>query len=168
MNPARKTTAPPFHLTAWLLLVLPVFMLVSAHPAASEIRRLKGQTVYVPVYSHIFHGDRELPSYLTVTLSLRNTDRTHSLTVVSIDYLDTDGKRLRRCLEKEVEVSPMASTSYVVKESDKYGGAGASFLVVWKSEERITEPIIETVMIGVSTQQGISFTSRGEAIEETL
>ena len=34
----------------------------------------RGQAVYVPAYSHIYIGDREHPFYLTVTLSIRNTD----------------------------------------------------------------------------------------------
>jgi hypothetical protein len=168
MNPAPNKTLPLLAWSPLLALILTGFMLISANPAPSEIRRLKGQTVYVPAYSHIYHGDREQPFYLTVTLSIRNIDPGHPLTIVSITYLDSDGKLLRRYLEEEVKLPAMASTQYVVKESDKAGGAGASFLVVWKSEERIREPIIETVMIGSSTQQGISFTSRGEAIEEVL
>ena len=38
-----------------------------------------GQSVYVPVYSHIYHGDHgdlERQFYLTATLSIRNTKRT--------------------------------------------------------------------------------------------
>ncbi|MGQ9655906.1 MAG: DUF3124 domain-containing protein, partial [Thermodesulfobacteriota bacterium] len=37
-------------------------------------RLLRGQTLYVPVYSHVFAGDRESPFYLAATLSVRNTD----------------------------------------------------------------------------------------------
>jgi hypothetical protein len=133
---------------------------------ASETRLSKGQTVYVPVYSHIYHGDREQPLYLTVTLTFRNTDPVHTITLVSVDYFDSDGKLLKRHLEKELKVSPMASKEYLVKESDKAGGAGASFVVVWRSEEKVSEPIIETIMIGTSAQQGISFGSRGQAIRE--
>ena len=155
-----------YHL-AFFMVMTAIFVLTSASPASSEIRRLKGQTVYVPAYSHVYHGDREKPFYLAVTLSIRNTDPKHPLTVVSIDYFDTEGKLLNKYLEKETEIPPMASTSYVIKESDKAGGAGASFRVVWKSAERVCEPIIETVMIGTSALQGISFTSRGQAIEET-
>jgi hypothetical protein len=54
----------------------------------------------------------------------------------------------------------------VVHESDKSGGSGASFLVEWESEKPVSPPIIETVMIGAQTQQGISFTSRGQVIKE--
>lgn len=141
-------------------------VLAYANPAASEVRLFKGQSVYVPAYSHIYHGDREQPFYLTVTLSIRNTDPAHSITVVSVEYYDTDGKPVRSCLEGEKKLGAMASTSFVVKESDKSGGSGASFIIKWKSDTKVTEPIIETVMISTSTQQGISFTSRGRSISD--
>lgn len=146
--------------------ILLMFMLIFPHSAASEIKLLRGQTVYVPAYSHIYHGDRERLFYLTVTLSIRNTDRVHPITIVSIDYFDSDGKLLRKYLEHEVKLGAMATVEHVVRESDKAGGSGANFIVVWKSDEKVNQPIIETIMIGTSTQQGISFTSRGQAIEE--
>lgn len=55
----------------------------------------------------------------------------------------------------------MASTRYVVKESDSRGGPGASFIVNWKADHSVNPPIIESVMIGTQGQQGLSFTSRG-------
>ncbi len=151
----------------FLFQVLPcLLVLILAGPAASGIRLLKGQTVYVPAYSHIYHGDREVPFYLTVTLSIRNTDPSQSITLVSVDYYDTDGKLIKSYMDKEVKLGPMASTRYVVQESDKSGGSGANFVVRWKSDSKVTEPIMESVMISTSTQQGISFTSRGQAIRE--
>lgn len=142
------------------------FILLAAVPAASQSRLLKGQTIYVPAYSHIYHGDRQQPFQLAVTLSVRNTDPVHAITLVSIDYFDSDGKMLKRYLEKEVKLSGMASAEFIVKESDRTGGLGANFVVVWKSQEKVSEPIAETVMIGTMSQQGISFTSRGRAIKE--
>lgn len=151
-----------------ILLALATFLLgaVGPGPALSQIRLLKGQTVYVPAYSHIYYGDRELPFYLAVTLSIRNTDPDRSITITAVDYYDSDGKLLQSYLNQEVKLGPMASTRYVVKESDKSGGSGANFVVRWKSEEKVTEPVMETVMISTNTQQGISFTSRGRAIKE--
>jgi hypothetical protein len=143
-------------------------MMGIAHPAASKVILLKGQTVYVPAYSHIYHGDREHPFYLTVTLSIRNTDPSNPIAISSVDYYDSDGKLLKRYVENEAKLGPMASTRYVVQESDKSGGSGANFVVKWKSDAKVTEPILEAIMISTSTQQGISFTSRGQAIEETL
>lgn len=137
-----------------------------AGPVSSEVRLLKGQTVYVPAYSHIYHGDREQPFLLTVTLSIRNTDSDHPIIITAVDYYDSDGRLLKSYLDKEVKLQGMASIRYVVKESDKAGGSGANFIVRWRSEARVSEPVMETVMISASSQQGISFTSRGQAIKE--
>lgn len=141
-------------------------LLVFAGPVHSDVKRVRGQTVYVPAYSHIYHGDRKAPFYLTVTVSIRNTDIVHPIKILSVEYFDTDGKLLKKYLEKEVTLRPLGSVEFVVKESEKAGGAGANFLVKWESEKAVTEPIIESIMISTATQQGISFTSRGQAIEE--
>jgi hypothetical protein len=60
----------------------------------------------------------------------------------------------------------MASTRYVVPEKDKAGGSGANFIVKWNGENLVSPPVIETIMISTRMQQGISFTSRGQVIEE--
>jgi hypothetical protein len=65
-----------------------------------------------------------------------------------------------------VTLEKMSATRFVVHESDKTGGSGASFLVEWETAKSVSPPIIETVMIGAQTQQGISFTSRGQVIKE--
>ncbi len=134
--------------------------------ARCEVRMVKGQTIYVPAYSHIYHGDKERPFDLAVTLSIRNTDPVHAIDLVTVDYFDTEGKKVRSYLESELKLGPMVSTRYVVPESDSSGGSGANFIVRWKSSEKVSEPIAETVMISTRTQQGISFTSRGQVVRE--
>ncbi len=125
----------------------------------------KGQLVYVPVYSHVYHGDLEKKILLTCMVSIRNTDPNRPITIVSADYHDSDGKLIGSYLPKPVTLNPMASTRFIVKESDAKGGSGADFLIRWKAESDVNEPIMEGVMIGTSGQQGISFTSRGKAIK---
>jgi len=125
----------------------------------------KGQTVYIPVYSHIYQGDRESPVYLAVTLSIRNVDPKSPITVLYADYHDSKGSLLKQYQEGPVQVPPSGSIRYVVAESDKAGGSGAFFRVAWQSETPVNAPILESVMIGTKSQQGISFTSRGQVIE---
>ena len=96
-----------------------------ARPAVADMRFLKGQTVYVPVYSHIYSGDREQPFYLAATLSIRNTDLTHVIKLTAVDYYDSDGKFLKHYLDKAFALNAMATKRYVVPESDKSGGSGA-------------------------------------------
>lgn len=125
-----------------------------------------GQTVYVPVYSHIYSGDREHPFYLAATLGIRNTDPKRSITILSVDCYDSTGKLLKPYLTKPISLNPLATTRYIIKESDKVGGSGAKFLVKWKSDVKVNAPIIESIMIGTKTQQGISFISRGRVVHE--
>lgn len=138
----------------------------AAGAANPEITISTGQSVYVPVYSHIYGYDREQQFLLTVTLSIRNLDMSDSITVYAVDYYDSNGKFLRSFIDKTVAVPPMASVRYIVDESDKSGGSGAKFIVRWKSLKEVNAPIIEGIMIGTRLQQGISFTSRGQAIRE--
>lgn len=127
--------------------------------------RVSGQVVYVPVYSHIFIDDREFPFLLAVTILVRNTDPQHSIQVWSADYHNSDGKFLRSFLPQPVRLPPLATAHFIVAESDEAGGAGASVIVTWKSPVPVNPPIIESVMIGTRSQQGISFTSRGQVLE---
>ena len=149
---------------ALLLLAGPV------RPAAAEVLgRWLGQTVYVPVYSHIFADDRyrDRPFLLTATLSVRNTDPERPFTLQRVDYYDSEGALLQRYLEAPVTLAPLASTHYIVPESEAKGGAGAKFLIEWQAPAAVSEPIIEAVMIGTKLQQGISFISTGRAIKTT-
>ena len=149
----------------WMLFVA-AFFCGPIPPVQAAMRLFTGQTVYVPVYSHIYSGDREQPFYLAATLSIRNTDRKHGITVAAVDYYDSQGKFLKHYLEKPLILDAMATRRYVVPESDKSGGSGAKFIVIWQSDQPESEPLIESVMISTKTQQGISFTSRGQVLEE--
>ena len=127
----------------------------------------QGQKVYVPIYSHIYSGDKENPFLLTAILSVRNIDPVHGITLTAVDYYDSDGTLLRRYLQKPVEIGALASIRYVVAESDKKGGSGAKFIVEWRAASKVNPPILEGVMIGTKMQQGISFVSRGQVIYDT-
>ena len=51
-----------------------------------------GQMIYVPAYSHIYSGNREVPFLLAVTLSIRNIDINHPITIQSVDYYGNRGE----------------------------------------------------------------------------
>jgi hypothetical protein len=161
-------------LTRTILLPLPSVLLVLAlltlpaisRGATADIRLAKGQTVYVPVYSNVFSGPKIRPFQLAATLSIRNTDPATPFRLKAIDYYDTNGKLLRHFLEKPLLLGPMASTSVHIEEKDDRGGFGANFIVRWDADRSINAPIIETVMIGATSGQGISFVSPGQEIRE--
>jgi len=116
-----------------LLLLAALLGPESCWAASSGARLSKGQTVYVPVYSNVFTGPRKLPFQLATTLSLRNTDLSASIQVTAIDYYDTNGKLVRRYLEKPLVLGPLASSFVHIEEKDVSGGFGANFIVRWSA-----------------------------------
>ena len=125
-----------------------------------------GQTLYVPLYSHVYQGLRDRPFDLSATLSVRNADPDRALELAAVDYHDTEGKLVRRYLDKPVSVPPLATREFLVGEKDSSGGSGAKFLVRWKAAQAMIPPVVEAVMIGTANSQGISFVVSGRAIKE--
>lgn len=150
----------------WLagIAVAAVAAICSPGETRAEVRISKGQTLYVPVYSHVYTGDRALPFNLAATLGVRNTDPASPVTVTRVDYHDSNGRLVKRYLAGPLTLPPQGSTSFYLKERDTSGGFGAHFIVVWESAREINEPIVESVMIGARSGQGISFVSPAREI----
>ncbi len=154
---------------AWRLFIffLLLFLLQTPLLIAAELLPLtKGQTVYIPAYSHIYHGNKETPLLLSVTLSIRNVDLSRSFTVTDVNYHETEGPLVKKYLTEPITIGPLGSKRFIVPQRDNTGGSGANFIVKWHSEQPINPPIFESVMIGTQSQLGISFTSRGQAVQE--
>jgi len=151
-----------------LLLLLSGFLTIGHGDVQAESDPVlsKGQTLYVPIYSHIYSGNRERPFYLAVTVSIRNIDPSYPIAILLADYNDSSGKLIKKYVEGPLQLNALSSTRFIIKESDKIGGSGANFIIKWSSAQMVNPPIIESVMIGTYGQQGISFTSRGKVIKE--
>ncbi|MEE4314168.1 MAG: DUF3124 domain-containing protein [Desulfofustis sp.] len=148
----------PFVLSS--LLILGPLLAAGADPTS----KTTGQTVYVPAYSHIYHGNKDAPLLLSVTLSIRNVDQDNPITVSVVDYHETQGELLKQFIDTPLVLGPLGSERFIIPQNDRSGGSGANFIVVWQAESPVNPPIIETVMIGTQSQLGISFTSRGQAL----
>ena len=152
-----------------VLLIATIIITAALHfqnALAGEPKMIRGQTVYVPVYSQIMVGERRIEFQLSVNLSIRNTDQKNPITILSADYYDSNGVVVRKFLTKPVTIKPMASTYFFIATSDKSGGWGANYLIEWKSETKVNEPIIESVTYGSRGTHSISFVSRGKVIKE--
>lgn len=154
---------------AWRVALL-VWVLSALSPSApgvasGGVETLRGGTYFVPVYSHIYIGDRARPFLLAITVSIRNTSLTEPLTLAAADFYDSDGTLLHKYLDAPKTIEPFGSMRLTVAESEKYGGAGAKFLVSWSAATPVTPPHVEAVMVGSGGQQGISFTSQGIPIK---
>jgi hypothetical protein len=88
----------------------------------------------------------------------------HPIEITLVDYYETQGKLLNKYIETPVILKPLESLRYIIPEKDKSGGSGANFIVEWHSDKPVNRPIIESIMIGTQSTQGISFTSRGREI----
>ncbi|MBU3913917.1 DUF3124 domain-containing protein [bacterium] len=124
-----------------------------------------GQTIYVPAYSHIYSGNRERIFQLTITLSVRNIDMRNPINITSIEY-QSQQHLLKKLLEAPTILNSLESKRFIIPQSEEKGGSGAYFIVQWKSDQLVNSPIVESIMIGTQNQQGISFTSRGRAINQ--
>jgi hypothetical protein len=150
----------------YLLFLLTICLVspLSLYAAEKNIGLSKGQTLYVPAYSHIYSGNKESPFLLTVTLSIRNVDPKHQIKIILVDYYETQGKLLKKHIDKPILLRSLESFRFVIPQKDKSGGSGANFIIEWRSDKFINPPIVEAIMIGTQSSQGVSFTSRGQEI----
>ena len=152
----------------WQALIIIFVFGVAFHVQAKDCYELsKGQTLYVPAYSHIYIGHKANLYQLTVTLSVRNIDPLNPITLTTVDYYGTKGNLIKHYLDTPLTLSSLVSTRYIILSKDKEGGSGANFVVKWTSKEPVNSPIVESIMIGTQSQQGISFTSRGQVMIHT-
>jgi len=134
--------------------------------ANSEIQLSTGETVYVSIYSNVYYGPKKSTFQLAAMLSIRNTDPKYSITILKVDYYDNNGTLINRYIKEHLELGPLASTHFYIKEYDKRGGPGANFIVKWRSANKVNKPIIEGIMLGLTSGQGLSFTCPGQIIKE--
>jgi hypothetical protein len=66
-----------------------------------------------------------------------------------------------------MQLGPMASTEFFIKQSDKLRGAGANFIVEWGAEQPVYEPVIEAIMLGVRGTQAFAWRSPGRVMKVT-
>lgn len=147
-------------------------MLLAAAPAAATgPAPSSGQTVYLPVYSHIWHGEVRgdgSPERLLVStlVSIRNTDPKQPITLTLADYYDTDGKLIRRYAEQPRQIGPLGTIEYFINLTDTSGGSGANFLIGWTAATPVSQPVVEGVHAYFRGTQSLGFITSGRVIAE--
>lgn len=129
----------------------------------------KGQLVYLPVYSHIYHGSLDRKGnpgkvLLSALVSIRNTDPKRSIRVVSARYFNTDGKMLREFVPTPRLVPAFGTLELFVEQHDESGGSGANFSIVWDAETAVNPPVIEAVHAAIEGARSLLFATSGTAI----
>ncbi|MBF0127174.1 MAG: DUF3124 domain-containing protein [Magnetococcales bacterium] len=128
-----------------------------------------GQTVYVPVYSSLSHGNvnpegKPEQILLSSMLSVRNTDMGRAMTILSVKYHDSSGRLLRDYLTAPLRLAPIGSKEFFVENQEDKGGAGANFIVEWQAAQPINQPLMESVQVYHWGTQAQAFTSRGQVV----
>lgn len=126
----------------------------------------KGQTLFLPLVSHVYLGAKNKPYDLTKTFSFRNRDRKHAVTLVSVEYRDGSGSSLGDVLKNPRTINPLASLQMPVgsPKPDNSKEGSPCLIVVWKSDQSVTPPLVQCIMIGATGQQGISFSTTATPI----
>lgn len=133
--------------------------------AAGKVKLVKWQTIYIPSYSNIISESYRV--VLRGNLIIHNTDPNQSITIVRIDHYDTNGKFVEKYLSQPLELGPLVATRITIKKLEQGDErAGVNFMVQWRAQDLVTEPIIESIMIGFHGTQGHSFSSQGKVIHE--
>lgn len=132
----------------------------------------QGQLLHLPVYSHILHGDvttagRPMQLLLSAQISIRNTDLSAPIRVVSVQYFDGSGKRLKEFVPSPVTVPPLGAHEFHVPKSDTSGGTGASALVRWQADTPVNPPVVEAVHAEVAGTRALSFITTGRPVAES-
>jgi Protein of unknown function (DUF3124) len=132
-------------LSLWIMALSGVF----SAQAAEELSN--GQTLYLPVYSKIWHGDRvvdgkyPLDSLLSALISIRNTSLVTPIRVSSARYYSTEGKLLKEYLINPVTINAMGTAELFVERKEAAGGSGANFVIQWDSAVPTNPPVVEAV-----------------------
>lgn len=125
-----------------------------------------GELVFVPIYSSIFYENHKQTLELAATLSVHNVNPDGTITLTRADYYDTEGRLLKKYLQKPIVLNPLQTKNFIVERSDTKGGTGANFLVEWQSTQDVASPIMEAVMINASSNLGIAFTTNGKVVRQ--
>lgn len=147
-----------------ILFLFSGFVWAAQSPDPDELSQ--GQVIYIPAYSHVYFGNSEREFNLSCTLMFHNVNPDVAITLDQVRYYDSQGELVREYLNSPRTIKPMQTVWFIVRESDRSGGAGANFTVRWHADSRVIPPISETVNIGTAFGQGISFVKDGVVIEE--
>jgi hypothetical protein len=133
------------------LFTLFAYVLVGASSAIAAEEISLGQTLYLPVYSHIWHGDRignsKEPgkSLVSALVSIRNTSLKTPIRILSAKYFSTEGKLLNEYLPKPSTINAMGTLELFVERKESVGGSGANFIIQWDAATATNPPIVEAV-----------------------
>ena len=144
----------------------------STAAGAQEIRAPSaGQTVYLPIYSHMLYGNlgksgKASQVLLSALVSIRNTDGRRPLRILSARYYDTHGKLLGERVPSPIAIPPYGTHELFVELNDASGGSGANFVIRWDSEAAINPPLVEALHANMDGGKAVIFMTQSVPIND--
>lgn len=144
-------------------LVLCILAAVAGRATAQEEPALStGQTLYLPIYSHLYYGDLDKagkPGFATVSVhvSIRNTDARAPIKLLYARYYDTQGKLVREFVPAAQAIGPLGTIELFVPRADMAGGSGANFLIAWSADTPVNPPLVEALHADIREARGLVF-----------
>lgn len=132
-----------------MISMLALTLVMNSANASEELSQ--GQTLYLPIYSHIWHGNKivdgkyPVKSQVSALVSIRNTSLKTPIRITTARYYSTDGKLLKEYLEKPVEIGAMGTLELFVERKESEGGSGANFIIQWDATSSTNPPMVEAV-----------------------
>jgi hypothetical protein len=147
-KPAAEPKLPPAPTPTELY---PAGGMSSSYSTPGGIQLYGGQSLYLPIHSHLYHGDinpktgRPSETPVSAFVTIRNTDPRASLRVASARYYNTEGQLLREFLPKPQSVPPLGTYDIYVPRPTSVVGSGANFIIEWSAERPINPPLVEAL-----------------------
>lgn len=146
--------------------------LIAMGTAYGEEALSNGQTLYLPIYSHVYHGDTDRngkPAENLLTsahVSIRNTDASAGLRVLSARYYDTDGKLLKEYLPTPRSIPALGTLELFVPRADVSGGSGANFIITWAADNLINPPLVEALHAEIRASRSVMFVTSARVVKK--
>ena len=156
----------------WLVVsILAVLMPLTAAMAQEARPPVKGQTLYLPIYSHMLYGNlgkSGKASYvlLSALVSIRNTDARRPIRVLAAKYFDTNGKLLGERVPTPMLVPPLGTLELFVELNDASGGSGANFVIKWDAEQPVNPPLVESLHVNMDGGKAVIFMTQSVPLAE--
>ncbi|MEQ1776864.1 MAG: DUF3124 domain-containing protein [Burkholderiales bacterium] len=153
-----------------VVLFLAICLGIQAVAVAADRKPSTGQTLYIPVYAYVWHGNRDSKgiarlSEVATLVSVRNTDPLRSLKLMSAKYHATSGKQLAEWLPQPKTLAPLETAEFFIDRSAVEGGSGASVILRWEAGEPVNPPVAQALHLDVKTNSSLSFTTNGVVVE---
>ena len=128
----------------------------------------EGQILYVPIYSHIETDTGKIHPIYSI-LGIRNSDPERSIIITSAGFYDGRGNLVKEYLDENLELAPFVTRTFFVHKRDmRTGSSAANFIITWKSDAPVYEPIIDAVTYGSHEGMSITFKSVGRPLAQRI